>query len=525
LKIYAGGFGLKRLKYVWCLLVLATTASGGICNQLQAQRPNILLAISDDQSFAHNSQMGAAEISTPGFDRIAKEGIWFRNAIAASPGCSPSRASLLTGRYPWQNQQAGTHASSFPMSLKTYPELLQHAGYQVGYTGKPWGPGNWSISGRTQNPAGPAFDTHKTKPPGGGISNKDYASNFKSFLESRQEGQPFCFWFGAHEPHRGFEAGIGARLGKDISKVDVPPFLPDVGTVRSDVLDYYVEIEHFDSHLSKMIDLLEGLGELDNTLIVVTSDNGMAFPRAKANCYEYGIHVPLAMRWGDRIKSEQSFLDMVSFVDLAPTFLTIAGVPVPQEMQGRSLVDLFDHGTQYEQYKGADAEVVFSARERHSSSRYDNGTYPQRAMRSDQYLLIRNFKPDRWPAGDPQKYDRPGQLGSEHGGYHDIDACPTLTVLVNGREISGIESFFHLAVDHRPAWELFDILVDPSCLNNLIDQKGNHRLQTRLQNRMLRFLKETDDPRVCGDGDIWESYKRYSPIRKFPAPVSVPLSK
>jgi N-sulfoglucosamine sulfohydrolase len=525
LKIYAGGFGLKRLEYVWCLLVLATTACGGICNQLQAQRPNILLAISDDQSFAHNSQMGAAEISTPGFDRIAKEGIWFRNAIAASPGCSPSRASLLTGRYPWQNQQAGTHASSFPMSLKTYPELLQHAGYHVGYTGKPWGPGNWSISGRTQNPVGPAFDTHKAKPPGGGISNKDYASNFKSFLESRQEGQPFCFWFGAHEPHRGFEAGIGARLGKDISKVDVPPFLPDVETVRSDVLDYYVEIEHFDSHLSKMIDLLEGLGELDNTLIVVTSDNGMAFPRAKANCYEYGIHVPLAMRWGDRIKPEQSLLDMVSFVDLAPTFLTIAGLSVPQEMQGRSLVDLFDHGTQYEQYQGADAEVVFSARERHSSSRYDNWTYPQRAMRSDQYLLIRNFKPDRWPAGDPQKYDRPGQLGREHGGYHDIDACPTLTVLVNGREVSGIESFFHLAVDHRPAWELFDILVDPSCLNNLIDQKGNHRLQTRLQNKMLRFLKETDDPRVCGDGDIWESYKRYSPIRKFPAPVSVPLSK
>ena len=156
------------MKYGLCLLVLAATTSGDICDPLQAQRrPNILLAISDDQSFAHNSQMGTAEMSTPGFDRIAKEGIWFRNAIAASPGCSPSRASLLTGRYPWQNQQAGTHASSFPMSLKTYPALLQRAGYHIGYTGKPWGPGNWKISGRTQHPAGPAFDTHKAKPPGG----------------------------------------------------------------------------------------------------------------------------------------------------------------------------------------------------------------------------------------------------------------------------------------------------------------------------------------------------------------------
>ena len=525
LKMY-GGFGLVGKRTVLWVLVLVATASGNICDQLQAERrPNILLAISDDQSFAHNSQMGAAEISTPGFDRIAKEGIWFVNAVAASPGCSPSRASLLTGRYPWQNQQAGTHASSFPMSLETYPELLQHAGYYVGYTGKPWGPGNWKISGRAQNPAGPAFDKHKAKSPGGGISNKDYASNFKSFLESRQADQPFCFWFGAHEPHRGFEAGLGTRLGKDITKVNVPSFLPDVETVRSDVLDYYVEIEHFDSHLSKMINLLEDLGELDNTLIVVTSDNGMAFPRAKANCYEYGIHVPLAIRWGDRIKPRQSFLDMVSFVDLAPTFLTVAGVVVPPEMQGRSLVDLFDHGTQYEQAAGADAEVVFSSRERHSSSRYDNWTYPQRAMRSHQYLLIRNFKPDRWPAGDPQKYESPGQLGPEHGGYHDIDACPTLTLLVNQREEPGIESFFHLAVDHRPAWELFDIRADPSCLNNLIDQKGNHRLQTQLQNKMLRFLKETGDPRVSGDGDIWESYKRYSPIRKFPAPVARLRSK
>jgi|TARA_B110000438_G_scaffold209258_1_gene201124 N-sulfoglucosamine sulfohydrolase len=521
-----GRFGLIRKRYLLWLLVVAVTASGGICGQLQAQRqPNILLAISDDQSFAHNSRIGAAQISTPGFDRIAKEGIWFVNAVAASPGCSPSRASLLTGRYPWQNQQAGTHASSFPISLKTYPELLQHAGYHVGYTGKPWGPGNWKISGRTQNPAGPAYDKHKAKPPGAGISNKDYASNFKTFLESRQEDQPFCFWFGGHEPHRGFEAGIGIRLGKDITKVDVPSFLPDVETVRSDVLDYYVEIEHFDSHLSKMIDLLEELGELDNTLIVVTSDNGMAFPRAKANCYEYGIHVPLAIRWGDRIKPEQSFSDMVSFVDLAPTFLNVAGVAVPSEMQGRSLVELFDKGTQYEQATGADAEFVFSSRERHSSSRYDNWTYPQRAMRSNQHLLIRNFKPNRWPAGDPQKYDSPAQLGREHGGYHDIDACPTLTVLVEGRKELEIGSFFHLAVDHRPAWELFDILADPACLNNLIDQKGNRHLQTRLQRKMLSFLKETGDPRVGGDGDIWESYKRYSAIRKFPAPDSVPQSK
>jgi len=480
-----------------------------------SQRPNILLAISDDQSYLHTSRHGASGISTPAFDRIAREGMFFRNAIAGSPGCSPSRASLLTGRYPWQNEQAGTHASSFPAALPVYPELLQQAGYHIGYTGKPWGPGNWKISGREQNPAGPAVGGHLAAPPGKSISNKDYAKNFETFLSQCQPDQPFCFWFGAHEPHRAFEPGIGLRLGKDPAEVTVPEFLPDVDVIRSDLLDYFAEIEHFDRHLATMIKTLEDRGQLENTLIVVTSDNGMAFPRAKANCYEYGIHVPLAIRWGVCIQPGQVITDLISFTDLAPTFLEAAGVPIPKEMTGQSLRTLFAEG---EGSLQANRDYVFSSRERHSSSRYQNWTYPQRAMRTAQFLLIRNFKPERWPAGAPRKLDSSGALGPEHGGYHDIDACPSLTMLIERRTHGDIQRYFHLAVDKRPAWELYDIKADPACLNNLADQPDQQAVQTRLQKQMLQFLLQTKDPRVLGQGDVWEEYVRYSKIRKFPKP-------
>ena len=129
----------------------------------RAERPNILFAISDDQSFGHTSIDGSRSIRTPAFDRVAREGLLFENAICGSPGCSPSRASLLTGRYPWQIEHAGTHASEFPKQYAVFTELLAEAGYVVGYTGKGWGPGNWKVSGRAQNPAGKAYSKRRGK--------------------------------------------------------------------------------------------------------------------------------------------------------------------------------------------------------------------------------------------------------------------------------------------------------------------------------------------------------------------------
>ncbi|MBM82641.1 MAG: heparan N-sulfatase [Planctomycetaceae bacterium] len=490
-----------------------------VSQSAQAQRPNILFAISDDQSFPHASAYGTKGIETPVFDRVAREGILFNNVFAASPGCSPCRAALLTGRHTWQIEHAGTHASSFSSKYVTFPDLLESAGYHIGYTGKGWGPGNFKAGGRTRNPAGPSYSKITTKPPHGGIRSTDYAANFEKFLSDRKDGQPFCFWYGGSEPHRGFEKGVGLKVGKKLADALVPKFLPDTPEIRSDILDYYVEIEWFDKHLGRMLDLLEKSGELDNTLIIVTSDNGMAFPRAKANCYEYGIHMPLAIRWGKAVQAGREVDDLVGFVDLTATMLDAADVKHPSKqypLAGRSIMNILK--AKKSGLVDDTRTAVFSARERHSSSRYGNLAYPQRCIRTQQFLLTRNFRPNRWPAGTPQKFDKPGVLGPMHGGYHDIDACPSLTFLIEHREDESIKRFFHWSVDKRPELELFDIKSDPACLNNLAYDRKYKSTRNELNKQLTDYLTSTGDPRILDGGDIFETYKRYSRIRTFPKP-------
>lgn len=478
-------------------------------------RPNILFAISDDQSYPHAGAYGYTAVSTPNFDRIANEGILFTNAFSAAPGCSPSRASILTGRHIWQIENAGTHASEFPMKYICYTDLLEGAGYHVGYTAKGWGPGNWEVSGRTRNPAGKEYSQIKDENVAKFIRQTDYAANFEAFLNDRKNGQPFCFWYGASEPHRRYQKGVGVENRIDLDKIVVPSFMPDVEEVRSDIADYLYEIQHFDKHLGRMIKKLEEIGEIENTLIVVTSDNGMPFPRAKANMYEYGFHMPFAARWGSEVKGGRIVDDLVSLTDLAPTFLEAAGVAHPSAeypMIGRSIINILksNQSGQVDESRTA----IYSGRERHSSSRWNNLTYPQRAMRSQDFLYIRNFKPERWPAGAPEKFDKDGSLSI---GYHDIDQF-TERYIYTHREDPEVRKYFDLAVGKRPAEELFDIKNDPGCMVNLADKEGFEDVLKDHRELLNIRLKETEDPRVMGNGDIWEEYIRYSPIRSFPEP-------
>ena len=509
------------------IILMFAWACKGPQSETKNTPPNILLVISDDQSWPHASAYGYEAIQTPGFDRIAREGVLFNQAFAASPGCSPSRAALLTGRHCWQLEHAGTHASSFDSKYITYPELLGQAGYHVGYTGKGWGPGNYQIGGRQNNPAGPAWQDIEMDAPEG-ISRTDYAENFRAFLDAKAGEQPFCFWMGGREPHRVFKKGIGKENGKDAEQVVVPKFLPDQPEIRSDILDYVYEIEWFDRHLQKAIALLEERRMLENTLIIVTSDNGMAFPRAKANGYEYGIHVPFAVRWGAKVQGGRVLDDLVGFADVAPTILEATGVQHTGAfpMSGKSILSLLTSGKSGS--TETDRSAVYASRERHSSSRYHSLAYPQRILRTHRYIYIRNFKPERWPAGTPQKYGTANylkyeavadaELGPMHGGYHDIDACPSLDFLIEKRDDPEIGHFLGLAVDKRPAEELFDIQADPACLNNLADDASHIDVKARLGKQLMDYLRETGDPRVTGDGDIWETYPRYSRLRKFPEP-------
>ena len=482
-----------------------------------ADRPNILIAISDDVSWPHKSAYGNKMVSSPAFDSVAKNGVLFSNAFAASPGCSPSRAAFLTGRHTWQIEHAGTHASYFHKKYVSFPDELESAGYFSGYVGKGWGPGNWKKFGYQRNPAGAAFSSGKA----------GYVGGFKKFMQARPDGKPFCFWFGSHDAHRSYKKGSGLKKGKTLAQATVPSFLPDREEVRSDLLDYAFEIERFDSDLQQMLDILRDAGEIQNTLVIVTSDNGMPFPRAKANCYEMGIHMPLAIQWPARIPSGRVVDDLVGFVDLTATIYEAANVPPPtaHPLSGRSILKTL--ASKQSGLVDKTREAVFAARERHSSSRYNTLGYPQRCIRTDKFLLVHNFKPERWPAGPAEKFQKArfenGKLvesviGPKFGGYHDIDACPTLSFLTQNHADPEIARYLELAVAKRPMLELFDIKNDPGCLKNLATLPSFETVAKDLDARLLAYLRETGDPRATGHGDLWETYPRVSGIRWFPEP-------
>ncbi|MCM8536185.1 MAG: sulfatase [Lentisphaeraceae bacterium] len=455
------------------------------------KKPNILFAISDDQSWPHASAYGDKVIQTPAFDRVAKSGVLFDAAFCAAPQCSPSRAAILTGRQIWELQEAGVHASFFPIEYKSYPEVLAKSGYHVGYTGKAWGPGDYKYTGRKLNPAGKAWSKIKLKAPVKAISGTNYSANFKEFYKARKADQPFCFWYGAHEPHRAYEYGVGKKNGKDPKSVEVPPFLPDNEVTRNDILDYAYEIEWFDKHLGEILDFLEEKGELDNTLVIVTADNGMPFPRAKANLYELGTHVPMAISWGKNFKTGSRVKTPVSSTQVAATIFEVTGISQPKTVTQKSLVPLLN---------GQDVkQVVFAGRERHTHARYNNWTYPCRSIRTENFLLIHNMKADRWPAGDPK--------GEK---FYDIDGCPSKTEILkeNG-------PFLALSTAKRPEFELFDISKDPFCMKNLADNPEYKTTMEDLAKQLHKQLKEDGDPRFNGFGDIFESYPRISKMRPF----------
>jgi uncharacterized sulfatase len=506
-------------------MIISCDRQGDRTAGIKGSRPNILIAISDDQSFPHCGAYGSTWVETQAFDRIAAEGILFMNCIAPSPGCAPSRSSLLLGRYPWQNEQAGQHQEEYPLKYVTFPDVLEKSGYHIGFTGKGCGPFNWIKSGRTRNPVGPAYsdiryrDDSPDGPPASGINRINYAENFKAFYLEKDPGQPFFFWYGATEPHRVYEQYSGHRLGKQMADAVVPGFLPDVDTIRSDLLDYAVEIEWFDLHLQNILKYLEEQGELENTLVIVTSDNGMPFPRAKANAYEYGIHLPLAMAWPAGIDPGRMVEDPVSFVDFAPTILELVGGELEKSMlpmSGKSLLNIF--ASRASGVVDGSRTAVYSSRERHSSSRWNNLGYPQRAIRTQDFLFILNMKPERWPAGAPVRLDENGN--PERGvAYHDIDGSPSLQYIYDHRTDMRVKPLFEQSTAIRPAMELYDIRKDPYCLANLAEEGQYQGIREDLHGQLIAYLIETEDPRLVGeDPDIFESYKRYARIRNFARP-------
>jgi len=317
------------------------------------------------------------------------------------------------------------------------------------------------------------------------MNTNDYAANFKAFLDQKPAGQPFCFWYGSKEPHRRYEKGSGVQHGKRLEDVDVPAYLPDCDEVRSDMLDYALEVERFDDDLGKMIALLEERGELDNTIILVTGGNGFPFPRAKANVYQNGCHVPLAVRWGDNCPPGRDVTDFVSFVDFAPTLLQAAGLePTEFSFTGRSFFDVICSGGTG---RVDDSRcLVFTGRERHGYNRLGCVGYPMRSIVTDEYLYIHNFEPGN--------------------GMNDVDASPTQNLIWDGRDDPELKPYWELAWGLRPHEELYTALEGPDCIRNVAADPEHKEPVASLRERLFDALRTQGDPRMAGRGWVFDCF-------------------
>ena len=455
---------------------------------------NILFCIADDAG--HMSAYGTKWVNTPAFDHVAREGILFENAYTCNAKSAPSRASIITGRNSWQLKQAANHWADFPSEFKSYPEALADNGYYVGCTGKGWGPGiALDEQGNKRDMTGKGWNSRKLVPPTSKISNVDYAANFEDFMKSRPKNKPFCFWYGSLEPHRDYEYASSLRAGKDVSQIDsVPDYWPDNDVVRTDMLDYALEIEHFDSHLGRILKTLEESGELENTIVVVTADHGMPFPRCKGQEYNHANHVPMAVMWkGGLVAPGRKVKDYISLIDIAPTFLEISGVGYEksgmQQITGRSFMDILKN-----KKSAIDRDFVMLGKERHDVGRPDDQGYPIRAMIRGDFLYIRNYETKRWPAGNPET------------GYMNVDGGPTKTEILKARKNPKTEHYWKLSFGKRASEELYNIKKDPNCMVDLSRDPAWEKQKRELEKEMTARLVEQEDPRISGRGKIFDGY-------------------
>ncbi len=487
------GIHMRRcLALVFALLLIASTTAAA------ETRPNILFCIADDWGWPHAGGYGDAVVRTPNFDRLAKEGLLCTNAYISSPSCTPSRNAILTGQHFWRLGTGANLRGELPETAVTYPELLAKAGYETGHWRKSYGPGKLQGRWLVNHPAG-----------------KNYQKGLPQFLDQLPAGKPFCFWLGASDPHRPYEPGSGAKSGLDLDKIKLFAHFPDTPTIRGDVADYYFEVNRFDSDVGKAVELLKERGLLDNTIIVVTGDHGMPFPRGKSNVYDSGARVPLVIRWGSKIQPGRVVDDFISTTDLAPTFLQAAGLPIPPEMTGKSLLPLLEEKSSGRLAPDERAYVLFG-KERHTQAQEapQSGGYPMRALRNHDFLLIHNLDPTRWPNGTPN-YERAFVRGAW---YADTDNGPTKADIIHNQDQDDAHRrAYELSFAKRPEWELYDMKKDPSQLQNVAADPAYAAPLKKLQDQLNADLRATGDPRSNGTAEF-DSMSYIGGAPKYEAP-------
>lgn len=445
--------------WIFCLLALFVVSSAGA----QEKRPNILLVVTDDESWLERSAYGWSKLPTPVFDRIAKEGALFQHAYASAPSCAPSRAALLTGRHFWELEQGAFIQASLPAKFPVIPQLLAKEGYLTGRIGKGWGPGTHPEDGHGADVAGKIYNAIKLAQPEKGMTALDYSANFDALLRDRKEGQPFFCWLGIQEPHDPWAPGnhkkLERRFGITLDQIQVPGFLKDDEQTRRRRADMLYETCRADEYLGKVIASLEAAGELDNTIIVITADNGTACAQSKASPYDWGCHVPFVIRWPEKIRPGRVVEDFIGLPDLAPTLLEAAGVSVPESMSARSLM-----------------EILVSEK----SGQID----PSR-----DYIVT----------------------GLEWHG--ELPPANRASRTIRDARFQYIINYGTNPVTNQPE-ELYDLVEDPAHRKNLIADPSHADTLARLKGRLRDLQMKTGDPRATGKMEIFTATRALVEARK-----------
>lgn len=533
---------MKKL-FVALLFFMATVS---VVNA-EEKRPNVLFAFADDwgkYASCYAQVDGPNSINTvfetPTIDAIAGKGTLFKHAFVTAPSCTPCRSSILSGQYFYRTGRGAIlQGAIWDLNIPTYPLLLQDAGYHIGQTYKVWSPGSpadapyggkatafesagGKFNGFSQQVYQMVAKQAKSSAEAKQVLLNEVKQNVQAFLDVRPDDAPFCYWWGPTNVHRKWIKGSGKKLwgiNPDDLQGKLPAFLPDVPEIRQDFADYLGEARAFDAGLAAVLEVLQQTGELDNTMIVISGDHGApGFPRGKCNLYDFGTQVPLIVSMPGQ-SAPRVVDDFVNLMDLAPTFLEVGGLEPPEVMTGKSLVPVLN--SKKEGLVDLSRSWVVTGRERHVAKVRDGFLpYPQRAIRTKDYLYIINFKADRWPMGAPMAVTQDSAPSTDQLEnntficFGDLDASPTKAWLIENRFKSQWQQHYDWAFGKRPPEELYVLADDPDQVHNVARKMKYAEVKARLKSQLMQELTSTGDPRVTGDGSTFDKSPFTDPFKR-----------
>ena len=440
-----------KVKTHWYLTGLLILFATQLALAQPKNLPNIILFIADDVGWNDIGCYGNTAVFTPNIDRMAQEGIRFTNTYLTASSCSPSRTSIISGRYPHNTGSAELH-TSLPAEVPIFPELLKEAGYYTAQAGK-WHMGDDARRG---------FDVIHDDGKKNGIGGE---AMWLPTLRERPKDQPFFLWFASIDAHRPWGANAFSEK-TTYSKISPPPFLANTESTKKDLAQYYDEITRFDDFIGKVEEELRRQGVLDNTMIIIMSDNGRPFPRSKTRVYDSGMKTPFVVKWNAGLPQKGAVSNsLISVIDIAPTLLQLTGVDALPSFQGKSFVPVLkDPARAFRNY-------VFSEHNWHDQEALE------RMVRTPDYLYVLNLRPNLSNPGPADSNNSPS--------FQDLKA------IRDAGHLTAAQTDVFMVP--RPAEELFDCRKDPLQLVNRASVPEYQDALKDMRQVLQQWRKETAD--------------------------------